>query len=501
VATAGTRVLREDGTIGLLSDGSIALHPAEGSCDPCCQQGPCYRCGTHDVARGPSWASSGSDKWPCSNPSDYGYGTCRLREGTVHRPDKVCSQSSSAKSITAGNWDASEKHVTQSGRFSTYSWQSGDRLLVTSGTGVILGWYDVVARIDPDTIQIDGDLTEDLEYPFSGGMWLEAWKQLAGASNPFAEYSYKAGDTCVIESGTNVTPGTYDVAVRLDPGTIELVQSIGSDSFAGDIVGKVVQKVDITDDSIVGTIYRASTGWSVCSCEGKSYYIASGSWGPENTSAELIESVTQGQWRIYSKDWSPYDEPLCCCGTEYLLGRDTYGPGAYLGFSYYGWYVELEQSQLWCGESTSASICDGEVECECVEESWVEDSYEVAIYYPRFTIYYSSCSCQFELRRFAKRYAVYSHPDDVEFETLYFSAAGVVANEGVIEFTIPCPWYPDYVNDTLQAKLEGGTYPRDCNTQCDRCEVDFASGSIAVKFIVNILMVDAVCDEFVESPE
>ncbi len=117
MATSGTRVLREDGTVGLLSDGSIALHPASGTCEPCCQQqqGACYMCSDDQSLE--DWINPPTDKWSCDNPSDYGYGRCRLREGTVHRPDKVCSKSSSAKSITAGNWDASEKNVPQSRRF------------------------------------------------------------------------------------------------------------------------------------------------------------------------------------------------------------------------------------------------------------------------------------------------------------------------------------------------------------------------------------------------
>lgn len=43
MATAGTRVLREDGTIGLLSDGSIALHPSLGVCRDCCGRA-CHKC-------------------------------------------------------------------------------------------------------------------------------------------------------------------------------------------------------------------------------------------------------------------------------------------------------------------------------------------------------------------------------------------------------------------------------------------------------------------------
>jgi hypothetical protein len=500
--------LREDGTIGLLSDGSVALHPASGTCGECCVEGACYRCGTHDVAR--SSPAYGSDKWSCKNPSSGDYANCRSDPDSVHRSDKVCFQSSSAKSITAGNWDASDKHVTQSGRFSTYSWQSGDRLLVTAGTGVILGWYDVVGKVDADSIEIDGDLTEDLEYPFSHGMWYDFGKQLGDLSFPyvFADYSYKAGDKCKITSGTDVIPGIYDVDAKETDTTIRLIQSIGSDSFDGDIVGKVLQKVDVTDDSIVGTIYRASTGWSVCSCEGKSYYIAyPGSFGPTNTSAELIaEDIAQGQWRRYSKDASPYEELECCCGTEYLLGRDTWGPGVYLEYNF-GWRVNLEVSDGWCHDRdpSGPGDCDGIAECVCID--WGEYSSEddpvvvyvdrFDIYVPYFTIEYSSCSCQFEVKRVARHYVYYDHPDDVEYETLYFSAAGVIANEGVIEFTIPCPWYPEIVNDVLQDKLEDV----DCSPPCDRCETDSASGSIAVKFTVNILMVDDNCDEFVESPE
>jgi hypothetical protein len=172
--------------------------------------------------------------------------------------------------------------------------------------------------------------------------------------------------------------------------------------------------------------------------------------------------------------------------------------------------VALEAIKGWCGESSPLN-CDGVSDCECAEGQWGEFSSEddpvivyeprFYIYYPVFTIKYSSCSCEFEVKRFANHYAYYSHPEDVEFETLYFSAANVAENEGIIEFTIPCPWYPDIVNDEIQAMLDSDDYFWGCEPPCNRCEADFASGSIAVKFTVNILSVDVDCDEFVEAPE
>ncbi len=92
MATAGTRVLREDGTIGLLSDGSIALHPAEGVCDECCGAPP------PDTI--PCWICTGGPKWYCA--TRYAEDGCE--EGETQGQGTACPIGTTLCSCEGQEW-------------------------------------------------------------------------------------------------------------------------------------------------------------------------------------------------------------------------------------------------------------------------------------------------------------------------------------------------------------------------------------------------------------
>ena len=54
--------------------------------------------------------------------------------------------------IAAGAWNASALTLTKVAAFATYTFEPGDQISVTGGTGVTVAWYEIASRTDDDVI-------------------------------------------------------------------------------------------------------------------------------------------------------------------------------------------------------------------------------------------------------------------------------------------------------------------------------------------------------------
>lgn len=57
-----------------------------------------------------------------------------------------------AVALSAGTWTEATKTLTEAGAFTDYTFTAGDRILITGGTGVTVGEYEVSSRTDANNI-------------------------------------------------------------------------------------------------------------------------------------------------------------------------------------------------------------------------------------------------------------------------------------------------------------------------------------------------------------
>lgn len=60
--------------------------------------------------------------------------------------------------VTGANWTDLTKYLVQVDAFTGYLWRSGDQITLTAGTGVVAGQYEIVGKIDDDTIELAADI-------------------------------------------------------------------------------------------------------------------------------------------------------------------------------------------------------------------------------------------------------------------------------------------------------------------------------------------------------
>jgi len=391
------------------------------------------------------------------------------------------------------NFVVDDKTIVETGAFTNYVFRSGDTIQITGGTNIVTGTYEIEEKIDNDKIKLyDNILYEQAEYPFSGGMWLEAWKQLVGASNPFAEYSYKAGDTCVIDSGTNVTPGTYDVAARLDPGTIELVQSIGSDNFVGDIVGSALQWQDVNDNSIAGSITQTSK------CEGNC------DDGPTEIEFDRV-SISNIDGSGVTNSLVTVEEQAACvdpdipeCGegvwcvkrkaflNTFHIDESAVNADKFMATTTYEEYVGTDHPDDEC-------ICEDTVE---FDDEWVDINYEII---PTISVNYLKCEVSWKLE-FISKYTHESATVSILLKTIdgIVSVAKLVADEGVIDVgTVTLPILPSSSNAYIDApwhysKLIDGLPAEE---ECYRSEATTPLQEFSLDLLINFDLTPVTCED------
>lgn len=61
-------------------------------------------------------------------------------------------------SINGANWTDTTKQLVKEGAFLTYEWEEGDTIVLTAGTGVVLGIYNVASRLSSNTIVLGDDI-------------------------------------------------------------------------------------------------------------------------------------------------------------------------------------------------------------------------------------------------------------------------------------------------------------------------------------------------------
>lgn len=77
--------------------------------------------------------------------------------------------------LTAATFTTSTKNLNQTGKFSGYSFTSGDKIYITGGTGITTGLYEVASRTDDDNIvlveDIGGTNPSDVTSHSTGWHW------------------------------------------------------------------------------------------------------------------------------------------------------------------------------------------------------------------------------------------------------------------------------------------------------------------------------------------
>lgn len=132
--------------------------------------------------------------------------------------------------IAAGAWVAATKTLTKTAAFASYTWQRGDQLYVSGGTGVTAGWYEIGARTsDNAIIMLDSIATANAA---------DITTTLIGWEN-------------AIEIGSDIlsidsygSSSTVDTAVR-DAKLWD--KDNNTFSFDADVVVELIRKLDFTD--------------------------------------------------------------------------------------------------------------------------------------------------------------------------------------------------------------------------------------------------------------
>ena len=62
--------------------------------------------------------------------------------------------------LVDGNWDVSAKELSHETLFDSYTWASGDMILITGGTGVTTGWYEIASKTT-DTLTLVKNFSDD----------------------------------------------------------------------------------------------------------------------------------------------------------------------------------------------------------------------------------------------------------------------------------------------------------------------------------------------------
>lgn len=139
--------------------------------------------------------------------------------------DRRTALSLSGVTYTHGAADAA--YLTKAGAFSAITWQSGDRIYVTGGTGVTAGFYEV----DHDNASNDSDNVY-LHEPLDAGADGSADLTTNGICNgtTWAGYTLVSGERIYVTGGTNITTGWYTISAKDSDSTLTLSDSIASDT-------------------------------------------------------------------------------------------------------------------------------------------------------------------------------------------------------------------------------------------------------------------------------
>lgn len=68
------------------------------------------------------------------------------------------SASSYQVAVTAATWDEASLTLTKVGGFANYTWQVGDKIRITGGTGATVGDYEIASRTDDDSIVLSSSI-------------------------------------------------------------------------------------------------------------------------------------------------------------------------------------------------------------------------------------------------------------------------------------------------------------------------------------------------------
>lgn len=209
--------------------------------------------------------------------------------------------------LATATWTASSNTLTQVGAFASYTLTSGDVVFISSGTGAALGVYGIATRVSDDAITLSqslsevdlatGDigsgLTADRSYrvhtierdeneryivvyglntlrvfsidgteavvtwstranntqgkiTLAGADWTEATRTLTEVG-AFTGYSFTAGDTIDIISGTDVIVGSYQIQSRTSNDAVVLHTSPSN------------TQVDLTNTDILNNVGRPTS--------------------------------------------------------------------------------------------------------------------------------------------------------------------------------------------------------------------------------------------------
>lgn len=117
--------------------------------------------------------------------------------------------------ISGGAYTAATKTLTKTGAFSSYVYQTGDRVYISGGTNMTAGLYTIASRVSDDAITLEtaAGSANSINVTTSSGPWLSVAKVQANLGDDIA-FLFKRGgvfrdSTGIDFAGTNVTFGAY----------------------------------------------------------------------------------------------------------------------------------------------------------------------------------------------------------------------------------------------------------------------------------------------------
>lgn len=113
--------------------------------------------------------------------------------------------------LANATWTEGTKYLTKTGAFTNYTWASGDKCDITSGTGATPGTYNVVGKVDNNTIELQTSI----------GAGADGQTNIAGNVRPAAQFRFAAavaGNSAQMNSGS-VGTGTAFTIANADCGT------------------------------------------------------------------------------------------------------------------------------------------------------------------------------------------------------------------------------------------------------------------------------------------
>lgn len=119
--------------------------------------------------------------------------------------------------LTGATFTNSTKTLTKTGAFAGYTFNSGDRIAITGGTGVTVGYYAIASKTDNDNIVLVADIggTNPTDVASSNGPWATTQKALdTVAAGDTVYLAATATETISAKIDLDTTSGSSAAVIR-----------------------------------------------------------------------------------------------------------------------------------------------------------------------------------------------------------------------------------------------------------------------------------------------